>query len=138
MAAPFMRTQGTVIAVGNTASPIVYTTIPGVTNVNENPNATEEIDTTALESTAKESTLGLPDFGVLQLSINWDWDQTTHATLHTLWLSAAPRTFRLTYTDGSPATTKTYTGYVQNITRDIAVNNIIKATVTIKTTGAPT
>lgn len=135
------KTQGAKIEVSGAASPSVFTQIVAVTDIQESGVTINPIDTTNLDSVAMESVPGLPDYGTVTLQINWDPDQATHQTLDQLAVvgSSAVRDWRITESGGgSPGTRTQFKGFVQSLSKARAVNSIIKATATIKKTGADT
>jgi hypothetical protein len=136
--ARFRKTQGSKIEVSGIASPSVFAQVVNVTDISDSGVTVDQIDTTNLDSTAKEYVPGLPDFGTVTVQINWDSDETTHQTLDTIAQAgpSAVRDWRITESGGgSPGTRTQFKGFIQSLNKTRAVNNIVKATVTIKKTG---
>lgn len=132
------KTQGSKIEVSGAASPSVFTKITNVTDISESGATVDQIDTTNLDSTAKESVPGLPDYGTVTIQLNWDSDEATHVTLDQLVAGGASSTrdWRITESGGgSPGTRTQFKGWVQSLQKSRAVNSIVKATATIKKTG---
>lgn len=135
------KTQGAKIEVSGTASPSVFTKVVNVTSVDESGVTIDQIDVTNLDSTAKEYVPGMPDYGTVTFQINYDPDEATHQTLDGLAQAQAnaTRDWRITESGGgSPGTRTQFKGFVQSFQKSRAVNNVVKATATIKKTGPDT
>lgn len=116
----------------------VYTDIPEIKSFNGPGGSATVIDVTDLQSTAKEKRMGLPDEGQLQFTINYIPDNSMHQALRADRASREEKTFRITFTDASPATTWTFDGFVLNFVVSGAVDGVVEAQVTIEITGAIT
>lgn len=96
-----------------------------------------EIPITTLASTAKEFRQGLQDFGTIQISLSRrNEDDVGQTELSAMLAAQATREFVLTL----PESTKnviTFQGFVTQITSDIAADNVVKGTVTVRITGTP-
>ena len=136
--AKYRKTQGSKIEVSGAASPSVFSQIVNVTDISDSGVTIDQIETTNLDSTAKEFVPGLPDYGTCTIQVNWDSDETTHQTLDTLAQSgsSAIRDWRVTESGGgSPGTRTQFRGFVQSLQKTRAINAIVKATVVIKKSG---
>ena len=94
--------QGTIFARGDAASPEVYTAIAQITAISGIGKEAPLIDVSNLSSSAREYHLGLEDLDEVQLTIQYDPDDTTHSGLLA---DADARTlthFRITLTDSPP------------------------------------
>lgn len=135
--ATFIETQGTVLKIGDAASPIVFTAIPQVVSI-DGPTATnDEIDTTHLTSTAKEFIGALPDYGSLNTEIEWDERDTVHSGLRTDFQNRTVRPFQIIDT-GSPIKTASVSGFVKTLPLTYQANDVVRANVEIRLTGALT
>jgi len=135
MAAGFNKTQGTQIAYDAGGSPVLFVAIKNVTNISEGGAQTSESDVTNLDSSAMEFTAGLVDQGTLTLAINWDFVDATHQHLQAAFDAQLTESYKITFTAGSPATTATFNAFVQGVTRDHAINSVVKAQLTLRITG---
>lgn len=133
-----MPTQSVTLAVGNAASPEVFTTIAQVVNISGPDGSATEIDTTALDSAAKTFRVGLKDEGSVGFTINYDADDAQHAALRTALGSTTSKNYRITLTDTSPAKTYTFAAYVQQFALDISPDDVVKANASLRITGAIT
>lgn len=137
MSSNALVSQGMTIAVGDGASPEVYTTIPDVTDISGPDGTASEIDTTDLASAAREFRLGLTDNGNISLSVNYQPAQTQHALLRAKSISGVETNYRLTFTD-SPQTTWTFAAFVKGVPITNAVDAVTVANITLRVTGAVT
>ena len=137
--AKYRLSQLAKIAVSSSDSPSVFTNISNVTTINESGAQRSEIDVTNLDSTAMEYAPGLVDFGSMTFEVNWDPLEATHVTLDSIFLSGAVRDWCITESPrvSFPTGETTYfKGYVSALTKTRAVNQVVKASVTIRVTGA--
>lgn len=125
------------IGIGDGASPEVYTSISEITNISGPGGGASEIDTTDLNSTAKEFRLGLVDNGSINLSLNFIPANTQHALLRTRSISGAVNNFRMTFTD-SPATLWTFAAFVQELSVENGVDGVTTGSVTLRVSGTIT
>lgn len=137
MSSSALESQGMVIKRGNGASPEVFTTIPEVRSISGPDGSANEIDVTDLSSTAKEFRLGLKDEGNITLDMMYIPGNTVHAGLKTDRTNRTLRNFTLTFTD-SPATTWSFSAYVQGLAVSNDVDGVTTASVTLRISGAIT
>lgn len=137
MSSSALVSQGMTIGIGDGASPEVYTSITEVTNISGPGGGASEIDTTDLNSTAKEFRLGLVDNGSITLSLNFIPANVQHALLRTKSISGVSTNFRLTFTD-SPATLWTFAAFVQELSIENGVDGVTTGSVTLRITGSIT
>jgi len=137
MSSNALVSQGMTIAIGDGASPEVFTTITDVTDIAGPDGSASEIDTTDLSSTAREYRLGLTDNGNVTLTVNFKPQDTQHALLRTKSISGAETNFRITFTD-SPATTWTFAAFVKGVPISNSVDGVTTASITLRVTGAVT
>jgi len=137
MSSSALVSQGMTLKISDAASPEVYTAIPEITSLGGPDGEASEIDTTDLDSTAKEFRLGLVDNGSINVSMNFRPAQTQHALLRTLSVSGAARNYRLTFTD-SPATIWTFSAFVKGVPIENSVDGVTTASINLRITGAIT
>ena len=132
-----IESQGVVIGMSDgSMSPITYSPIGNVTGFTGPGGQASVIDVTNLASVAKEKLMGLPDEGQFSLDVNLDPDNTQHAALRTARANRTLMYFEIQLTDDSPVTSVTFQGYVLGFSITGAVDQVVKATVTIEVDGA--
>ena len=135
-----LKSQGcTLSRFDTTVSPNAVTAIGQVVSIGGPSGTTGEIDVTSLSSTAKEFIPSLPDWGSVDCEIIFD--QATTANLHQeLWDDFSAQTsgtYKITLTD-SPQTTFIFTAYPSQFALNIAVDDKVGASVSLRITGAVT
>ena len=144
MSSSALDSQGVVISYGDGASPQVYTAIPEVTSLQGPGGQANEIDVTDLNSTAKEFRMGLQDEGSITMDILYIPANTAHAALRTARAGQTLTAFQIAFTDGSAtsspiaATRWQFDGFVLGFEISNAVDDVTKASVTIRVSGAVT
>lgn len=125
--------QGTLVQLGDGASPEVFTTIPDVGDIDGPSEEAEEIDVTSHSSAnaTREFIAGLRDAGELNFPINLDYNNATHALLKTLYGSGAVRNWRIVIPT-SPTSTLSFSGYVRVFSHSFGVNAQVLANVTVR------
>lgn len=98
-----IETQGFKFEIGNGDSPLTYTEVKEITNFTAFDGSASEIDTTHLQSTAKEFLMGLQDFGTLSLDCNHLPDDTGQVAMRTAKANRTIQDFRITLSDTSTA-----------------------------------
>lgn len=139
MSTSAVLSQGCIIARGDNASPIVYTTIAEVTSIDGPGASTPEQEVTDLSSNAKEFVSALKDEGTVELEM---FLRPNHATQSTLIADHAAgstntQSWRVTLTD-SPQSTITFNAWVQNFRPSLGVDQPGTVAVTLRVTGAAT
>ena len=138
MSSSALDSQGMLIKWQNTgASPIVYTTIPEVSEISGPGGQAAEIDVTDLSSSAKEFRMGLQDEGQITLSLNYIPTNTVHKGLRTDRSNQSLRSFQILFTD-SPNTTWTFSAYVLGLEISNSVDDVTKGSVTLRVSGSIT
>jgi hypothetical protein len=131
------RGSGTAFARGDGASPEAFTAVGDVTSLN-GPNITkDEIEVTALDSTAKEFLGALDDPGEITLELNWNPQDTEHVNLRTDAEGSTARNYRITWSDLS-STNVTFSAEVMEFSITAEANDAVKASVRLKINGALT
>ena len=135
MSSSALETQGILIQRGDGASPEVFTTIPEIISFDGPGGSANEIDVTDLSSTAKEFRLGLKDEGDFSFEMMYIPNNTVHIGLQTDRSNRTLRNFQITLTD-SPASVMTFTGYVKEFSLSGGVDDVLRASVVIRISGA--
>ena len=130
-----IKAQGTTLQIQSTSP---WSLIGGIKSYSGFDGEASEIDTTDLDSTAKEFILGLVDNGNLGLEIFPDYSDTGQDALRVLAISGNSTVFVLTLVD-SPQTTATFTAFVKNAhSISGGVDAAIEGSVALKISGAVT
>lgn len=132
-----LKSQGVGIYISDTSSPEAYNEIPDVVSITGPDGSATEIDVTALDSTAKEFLMGLPDEGTVQLEMIWggETSNTYQVALRTARASQTLKYFRILLTD-SPRSTYQFSAYVTGWSLSAGVDDAVKANATLRITGA--
>lgn len=138
MSSNALSCQGMTLAVSPTGSPQVFATVPEIMSMNGPSGKTNIIDATDLSSTGKEYKTGLKDEGEISMEIAYIPDNAVHTTLRSAFSASTLKLFRLTFTDTAPATIWEFQGYVTGFSITAGVDQILKASVSLKITGAIT
>ena len=127
-------TGGALTEENGTLTPVEWSEVGEVVDMNlEDPGASE-IDVTHLGSTAKEYLMGLADAGSYTFSVNWLFTDAGQEALRTAKTSRALKNFRVTYSDDSTAT---FSAYVQTFTGpSLGVDDKMSGSITLKISGA--
>lgn len=127
-------TAGSTLARGNGASPEVFSTITGIQDIKLPSPTSSEIDTTDLESTAKEYLLGLADYGEVAFNGKFLPSLSIQQQLIADQLARDVHTFKVTMSDTS---TCTFSATVKGLDFTGAVDDVYKWTITLRVTGEP-
>jgi len=138
MSSVALEAQGTLIKIGNGASPEVFSSIPEIKTFSGPGGSASIIDVTDLSSTGKEKRMGLADEGQLSFTINYIPDNTQHTLLRTRRASREETDFKMVFTDDSPSTTWSFSAFVTGFAVSGAVDNVVEANVTLEITGSIT
>lgn len=137
----YIRSQlCTIWRYNTTASPATtYAQIGQVTSISGPDGSIPEVDVTHLSSTGKEFIAGLADWGSVSLEVIFDAADSTnmHELMWTDFIAGTVSTYQIRLSD-SPATTFTMTGYPNQYSLNLGVDEAVRATLGIKITGAPT
>lgn len=131
-----VATQGTKLYIGDSGSPNAFQQIPDVTNIpsfgaSERPR----IDVSNMDSTVREFRYGLADTGAVEFEINFVPDNAVH---HAMELAAENNTQKSLKVELSDGTTYEGVGYFEAFAKSAEVDNVYKASITFKWSGAPT
>jgi len=116
-------------------SPTSFALIGNCTGFTGPGGSANVIDITNLNSAAKEKLMGLADEGQFTLDLNYDPDNSSHIALRNARKSRTRCEFQITLTD-TTNTVLTFFGYVLGFALTGAVDQQIKASVTIEIDGA--
>ena len=127
--------QGTLLKIGNGASPEVFTTIPGDEDLSYAPPAPDEIDVTSHSSASgmREYIAGLLGKGKVATKVFYNPAEATHVAVrlaHGTYVN-----FQMVF-KGSPTETVTFSALV-NITLDDAVAKAREMGIDLSITGVP-
>ncbi len=131
------RGAGTVLSRGDAASPEVFTAIADVISISGPAITKDEIEVTALDSSAKEFIGALDDPGELTLELNWNPQDSEHVNLRADAEGNTVRNYRVVWSDVSN-TTVDITGEVMEFSLNTEPNDAVKGSVRIKVSGALT
>lgn len=139
-----IKSQGTLLQVGDGASPEVFTTVAEVNDINNTGHTVREIEVTNHDSTGSYSeyiATGL-EAGQWNFNINYVPANATHKNasrgLFALLQGQAAVNMRVQWPD-SPTSSTTFSGLVTQIDRSApARNGVLTANCTIRVVGQPT
>ena len=130
-----IESQGVTLAISYGTSPTSFQTIGNIIDITGPGGAASVIDITNLASTAREKRMGLPDEGQVTFNVQLDPDNATHQLLRDARKNRQESQFRITLTDTTP-TTLSFNGFVLNFSIAIAVDDVVKAAITVEVNGA--
>ena len=133
-----LDSQGMLLKIGDGGSPENFSTIPEITSIQGPGGSANEIDVTDLNSTAKEFRMGLQDEGQITLEMAWIPTNPQHKQLRTDRANQTKRNFELHFTDtgATSPTIWSFAAFVQSISISNGVDDVTRATVTLRLTGA--
>jgi hypothetical protein len=130
-----LESQGATLAISVGTSPTSFTTIANVIDISGPGGSASVIDITNLASVAREKRMGLPDEGQVTFNVQLDPDNATHQAVRDARKNRTECQFRVTLTDSTP-TTLIFNGFVLNFSVSLAVDDVVKASITIEVNGA--
>lgn len=131
-----IQTQGFTLEIGDDGdSPAALTEISEITNFSGFDGQAAEIDTTHLQSTAKEFLMGLQDFGQFQIDVNYLPNDTGQSEARAAKAARTLKTFLATFSDGSTAS---FDGYVLSNPVSGGVDAKVDSSFVIRITGSVT
>lgn len=132
-----IHTEGTTLAMGNAASPEVFTAIGEVRSITGPGGSASVIDVTNLSSVAKEKMMGLADEGQVTFEIYYIPTDTQHAALRAARAARTLVNFELSYAD-SPPTVDSFSAYITSMSINNQLDSAVTASITLEVTGAVT
>ena len=123
-----------------TAPPGTYASVGEVVDINGPDGTATENDTTNLDSTFKETLIGLPNAGNFTFTLNTELDDAQQTKLRSNWATAGEELlFRVVLpTKGSPSTaklTREFNGKVTSFPESSVQDNHITTSCTIRVLG---
>lgn len=133
-----LAAKGTLLKVGNAASPEVFTTLAEVVNISGPGLKAEALDVTHMSSTDgfREFVGGLIDGGEISLEVNFLPSNATHTGLSTDMYNRTLRNFKLTW-PLSPAVNWSFSAIVTGYEPGAPVDGKLSANITLKLSGKP-
>lgn len=131
-----LESQGMTIDIGDTGSPPAFVNIVEVRSIQGPDGQANWMDTTDLNSTAKEGRPGLRDEGQIRLRLFWVPDATSHLSLRSAFTARTKKAFRLTFTDTAPVTIWEFDAYVLGLQIGADVDNPLMADVSLRISDA--
>lgn len=126
-------TTGLVITAGSgTATPVTFSKVDNVRNLNGYDGAAVEIDTTNFDSTSKEYILGLKDPGHITFECDDDSANPAQVSLQDHQNTSVIVNFKHVLPN---ADTRTFNGYVKKFAMTTSVDNVVKRQAEIRITG---
>lgn len=133
----YIDTEGTILKVGNGASPEVFTTIPQIVNIDGPSSSNSEKEVTNLASTAKEFRPGLNDLGEYNIEMEWDERNAVHSGIRTAFNNRTVSNFQL-IDAGSPSKTYSFQAFWKALPRSYQPDNVVRSNAVLRVTGAET
>lgn len=130
--------QGWTIGVGDAASPEVFTTIPGATDIDGPSWEKAVIDMSALEDAIGSFEPGKPKVQPVSFTLNFDPDLVSHQNLEADSQARTKRNYRITRTDTSPSTTQTFQAFVTSFGVTVSDDEKVPAAIVLQPTGIVT
>lgn len=128
-----IKSQGLTLEIGDVGdSPDTLTEIKEITNFSIFDGQANEIDTTNLQSTAKERMMGLQDFGSGSFDLNFLSADTGQVEARAAKAAQTQKTFLITFSNGYTAS---FVGYVTSAPISGGVDSKIEHSITILVDG---
>jgi hypothetical protein len=119
-------------------TPGTYEEIPEVVSWTGPGGQAGVYEVTHLKSTGKEKRIGLPDEGQLTLECNFLPKNAVHMAMRQDRATRREKKFQIVYTDSSPASVQSFSGYVLGLSTAGGVDNKVSETFVIEITGIVT
>ena len=132
-----LKTQGTLLKVGDGADPEVFTTITERVSISGPGGSTPVIDCSDLDSDGKEKRPGLQDEGQLNLKLYFKPGDTQHAQLRNDKVNGVTRNYQLVFTDAGP-TVWQFAAFPTSVKLDFQKDGVVMGDVTLEITGSIT
>jgi predicted secreted protein len=128
-------TGNTLTASSATATPVSWTKVANVKTFSGLDGSAAEIDVTNLDSVAKENRPGLPDSGQFTVEVDQDDTDAGQIAVRAAYQATTVKQYQITLPNGKVIT---FTAWVKKYSTSGAVDNVIKASVDLRITGAYT
>lgn len=130
-----IESQGVKLYVSDGGSPSAYSAIGNIKSIKGPGGAASVIDVSNLDSLAKEKLIGLPDEGQVNVELNYDPTNTTHAQLRNARKNRTRLEFKITLTGLTP-TTLVFYAYVLSFPMDVSVDSAVTISMGLEVDGA--
>lgn len=127
-----IKSQGFKFEIGNGNSPLTYTEVKEVTSFSGPDGQANPIETTHLQSTAKEYLMGLQDNGSASIEVNHITDDPGQVAMRAAKASGDIQDFKATFSDLS---TLTFQGFVMSNPLSLGVDNKVDGSFSILISG---
>lgn len=146
------KTQGTQLYVIDPDDNSVIT-VGCVTAITGITATRDQIETTCLDSAAREYVAGMAAPGTAQFTINFDPSDASHVRLHELYVAGTSLQWALGWSDGTSApsgastdgftlpATRTwiqFDGFISDLPFDFSLNAVVSSNVSVQVSGFPT
>lgn len=134
-----IKSQGTLVYISNENADstaygsATFDAIGNVTNIGAPSGEAADIDTTSLESTAKEYLVGLPDNGTIEVAMNALSGDAGHSELKTALAAQTRRWFKIVWSNGDTHYAK---ALVKKYTWAAGVDTKIEAATSLRISGS--
>lgn len=130
--------NGTLLKVGDSASPEVYTTVPEVMRLGGPTIRFDLLDVTSHDTSGffREYIPGLADGERITASLNWRPSNTVHKGIRIDSYARTLRNYRLVFPDTTDNTV-TMATYTESIAPKADIGTVLVADLSVKITGAP-
>jgi len=134
------RGAGASLAVGDGASPEVFTAIAEVIEYTGPEQTNDEFEVTHLGSSAKEFLAALKDNGSSDFECHFKPSNTQHQGLFTDVAAGTVKNYKMTWSDpdSSPNPTITFAAFISNLSLNTPPNDSVKMSGSLRITGALT
>lgn len=130
--------NGTLLKVGDAASPEVFTTVPEMMKISGPSVKFDLLDVTSHDSSGffREFIPGLADGDNIAGEMNWRPANAVHVSLRVDSYARTLRNFKTVFPDTATNTVLT-ANYIANISPTADIGAVLKAAITVKVTGLP-
>ena len=131
------RGSGTVLSRGDAASPEVFVAVGDVISISGPAITKDEIEVTALDSTAKEFIGALDDPGEITMELNWNPQDAEHVNLRSDAEGNSVLNYQIVWSDVS-GTQVDFAAEVMEFSLNTEPNDAVKGSVRMKISGGLT
>jgi len=130
--------SGTLLKVGDGASPEVFTTVYEVTNIGDFGQENDLVEVTHMQSTAKEYIYGLADGVEFPVTVNYNPTNATHVTMLAAQSAKTTKNMKLTLPSGGGSLTFSFSALIKGWRLPLGPNTPGQMTFNLKLSGAIT
>ena len=120
-----LNSQFTKLEIGDVGSPVGYIEVEGIATFSGFDGTAAEIDTTTLQSVAKERMMGLQDYGTVSFTGNYLSDDAGQSAMRAAKAAIAKKAFKVTFANNKGFL---YEGYVQSASIEGGVDAKVSTT----------